>query len=188
MLNIRRVSPMVRSIGTMGVVMGLVGAVTFANLTSNVVALDPVTLDSATAHLKIGLTNGSGCTDGTDGPQAGFSRTGATALVPGVASTPFTFCLKNTGGVALNLTTEIPQAAFVDSVINPNLVTLAMTCDNPGSSSGTLDQYTGGTPLGTLAPGADTNCTATVTLSSSYSGSGGESVNPFAINFVGTQP
>jgi hypothetical protein len=113
--------------------------------------------------------------------------TGGSALVPGVASTPFAFCLKNTGDVALNLATEIPQAAFIGSVINPNLVTLAMSCDNPGSSSGTLDQYTGGTPLGSLAPGADTNCTATATLNSSYGGSGGESVNPFAIHFVGTQ-
>jgi len=182
MISLRSINPMVRAVGTMGAVAALVGGITFASLTSNTVALSPNTLTSATAHLLIGGTNGNGCAGATTGPQAGMTF----KMVPGVTSEPFPFCLKNDGDVPLDITTAIPQAALVGSPISPADVTLDMTCANGGSSHGTLNQYTGGTPLGSIDNGESTDCTATVTLSPSFSGPG-TTVNSFDIQFVGTQ-
>ncbi|HSX05925.1 MAG TPA: hypothetical protein VLF69_05625 [Candidatus Saccharimonadales bacterium] len=181
MFSIRKINPMVRAVGTMGAVGALVGGITFAALTSNTVALTQNTLTSATAALQIGLGNGGNCTD-----LSSTSKPGMTVkLTPGVPSTQYLFCLKNTGDVSLDLTTAIPQAALVGSPIPPADVTLDMTCGS-SNSSGTLDQYTGGTPLGTLAAGATVDCNATAELSSSFTGPG-TTVNPFDIQFVGTQ-
>ena len=178
---------MVRAIGTMGAVAAIVGGITFASLTSNTVALSPNTLSSSTAAIEIGLTNDGTCTDATAGPAAGMTET----LTPGVASSNYDFCLLNKGDTPLTITTAIPQAYFTgDTGILPSDVTLAMICTNGGSSSGTLDQYTGGTALGTLAASGsasdETDCHTNVTLSGSYTGSGG-SVPSFAIDFVGNQ-
>lgn len=182
MLDLRHMNPMVRAVGTMGAVGALVGGITFASLTSNTVALSPNTLTSATAALQIGLTNDGSCADASNGPQTGMTF----KLVPGTPSDNFDFCLKNTGDVPLDLTTAIPQAALVGSPIPPADVTLTITCDNPGTATGTLDQFTGGTTLGSLDAGAETDCQATAELSSTYSGTA-TTVNPFDIDFVGTQ-
>jgi hypothetical protein len=181
MFKLHKINPMVRAVGTMGAVMAVVGGVTFASLQSNTVALTDNTLVSATAHLQIGGTNGDSCAGASDGPQAGMSFSG---LVPGVQSAAFPFCLSNTGDIPLNVTTGIPTV--FTGTIPPSDVTLDMTCGDGGTSSGTLSAYTGGTPLGTLANGATTDCNAKVTLSPSYVGSGG-SVTPFEIDFVGNQ-
>ena len=183
MISLRNINPMVRAVGTMGAVAALVGGITFASLTSNTVALSPNTLTSATAHLLIGDDNGSSCETAGTANVPGFTDV---KMVPGVASNPLAFCLKNDGDVPLDITTAIPQAALVGSPISPADVTLDMTCDNGGSSHGTLNQYTGGTPLGNLGTGDSTDCTATVTLAPSFSGPG-TTVNSFDIQFVGTQ-
>jgi hypothetical protein len=182
MVSIRSINPMVRAVGTMGAVAAVVGGITFAALTSNTVALSPNTLGSATAALAIGAGNGSCANSGT-GNVAGFTDA---KLTPGVVSDPVEFCLKNTGDVPLDLTTAIPQVAFVDSPISPSDVTLDITCSNTGHAHGTLNQFTGGTPLGSLNAGASTDCQATAELSSSFSGTG-KTVNSFDIQFVGTQ-
>ena len=57
MLSLRNINPMVRSIGTMGAVVALVGGVTFANLQSNAVALSPNNISTGTASIQIGKTN-----------------------------------------------------------------------------------------------------------------------------------
>ncbi len=182
MVNIRRVSPMVRSIGTMGVVMGLVGAVTFANLQSSAVALDPNTFDSATAELAIGP--GTSCPDGDITQTTGLTAT----LVPGVASAPFAFCLDNTGDVPLSITAKIPTD-FSLSQISPSDVTLSLNCPTIGTLSGPLTAYSSavGFPGSQLATGPTEDCTATATLSGSYSGPGGQTLTPFRIEFVGNQ-
>jgi hypothetical protein len=65
---------------------------------------------------------------------------------------------------------------------------LNIGCDNGGFSTGTLDQYTGGTPLGAVGVGATTACNANVTLSSAFTSTGGgESVPSFDIAFTGTE-
>lgn len=175
---------MVRAVGTMGVVAAIAGGISFAALTSNTVALSPNTLASDTASLQLAAGNGTSCAGATGGPVTGMNF----KLAPGVTSDQFKFCLKNNGDISLNLSVAIPQGALTGSQIPPSDVTLALTCDNGGSSSGTLDQYTGGTPLGALASGASTDCQATATLSASYGGTGGQTVNSFDIDFVGTQP
>jgi len=183
MVNIRSINPMVRAVGTMGAVAAVVGGITFAALTSNTVALSPNTLGSATASLEIGSGNGNSCETSNDTKVAGFTDA---KLTPGVASDPVEFCLKNTGDVPLDLTTAIPQVAFVDSPISPSDVTLDITCENGGHAHGTLNQFTGGTPLGSLDADATTDCQATAELSASFSGTG-KTVNSFDIQFVGTQ-
>jgi hypothetical protein len=186
MVRFSKISPMVRAIGTMGAVAALVGAVTFAQLTSNTVALSPNTLSTATASLAIG--SGTSCPGGaTTGSVPGFNNV---KLTPGVTSAQLPFCLENNGDIPLDLTVAIPQSAFTgDTGVPPSAVTLDITCANGGHSSGTLDQYTGGTPLGSLsnAGGSNiTNCNATATLSSSFTGSG-QNVPSFDIDFTGTQ-
>jgi hypothetical protein len=187
MYKISKLSPVARAVGVIGATAALVTGVTFANLTSNTVALSPNTLDSASAQLAIGLTNTGTCADRNLGPRQGITAT----LIPGVASAPYEFCLANTGEVDLGLTVSIPQAALAGSQISPSLVNLSIVCDNGGTSSGALDQYTGGTPLGSLTASGgandNTDCEATVTLSGSYTGSGNETVNSFSINFDGSQ-
>lgn len=182
MINLRKISPMVRSIGTVGAVAGLVGAVTFANLTSNVVALDPNTLTSATAHLQISNDGGSTYSD--------TSVAGITAnLVPGVPSAPYAFKLKNTGDIPLNVSAHIPTD-FTGSLVSPNDVTLTLNCGT-GDVSFTLAAWAGGSAAvntGALAAGgAEFTCTEVVTLSGSYAGSGGQTVTPFKVEFTGTQ-
>ena len=176
---------MVRAVGTMGAVAALVGGITFAALTSNTVALSPNTLSAASANLEIAAGKGDSCTDYKTDKVAGFTNV---KLTPGVVSDPVLFCLKNTGDVPLDITTAIPQAAFSGSPISPADVTLDITCDSgTPSSAGTLNAYTGGTPLGaTLGIGDATSCSATVELSSGFTGPG-TTVNSFDIQFVGTQ-
>jgi hypothetical protein len=194
MFKLHKINPMVRAIGTMGAVAALAGGITFANLNTNTVALSPNTLDSADSSLQIGLTNGTSCDDANAGPRTGLTFTGASALVPGVTTAPFDFCLVNTGAIPVTVTTGIPQSVFASSVIPPSDVTLTLKCGANTPVSGTLDQFTGGSILGTLAAsgsdGAELDCNATVQLASSYAGNGGqgnEAVAPFAIDFVGNQ-
>ncbi len=181
MLGVHKLNPMARAIGTMGAIVAVVGGVTFATLSSNTVALTNNQLTAGTATLKISLDNSN-----FGNNKAGMSGTGYNNLQPGVTSPNYLFYIKNTGNIPLNLTVGIDQTAFVgDTGVQPGDVTLNISCDDGGSSSGTLNQYTGGTPLGTVNAGAVTTCNANVTLSSSYNGASGASVPSFDISFVG---
>ncbi len=187
MLKLSKINPMARAIGTMGAIAALVGGITFAALSSNTVALTNNQLSSATTTLAIadGSVATTGCA-GAGNTAPGMNFTGANALTPGQTSPAFPFCIKNTGTIPLNLTVSINQNAFNgDTGIQPGDVTLNITCDS-GSSSGTLNQYTGGTPLGAIAAGATDNCNATVQLASTVSTSNA-SVPAFDISFVGNQ-
>ncbi len=75
MFTIHKINPMVRAVGTMGAVAALVGGITFANLTSNTVALTPNNLTSATAALQIGPN----CSTLNSSSTPGFA---VTSLVP----------------------------------------------------------------------------------------------------------
>lgn len=180
MVNIRKMSPMVRSIGTMGVVAGLVGAVTFANLTSNAVAFGPNDVQTATASLAIETTGCSSESTGTLIP--GFSVTG---LVPGGAGSSINFCLANTGDVPMAITGSIPQNLTASvAALHTNL---SINCPGLGTLSANLNSWGPGTFTNPLAAGNTTNCTATVLLDSGYTGSGGESIPTFGVYFNGTQ-
>jgi hypothetical protein len=183
MISIRNINPMVRAVATMGAIAALVGGVTFANLSSNTAALSTNTLSSSTAALVIGA--GTNCPGDT--PQTSISGLTAT-LTPGVPTTPFAFCLDNTGNIPLSITAQIPTN-LTSSPIPATDVTLTLTCPNIGTLSGTLDQYANpasfpGAQLATTTP---EDCTATATLNASYTGSGNQAVTPFDIDFVGNQ-
>lgn len=180
MLSLHKINPMVRAVGTMGAVAALVTGVTFANLTSNTVALTNNTLSTATASLVIGST--SDCTDVSTTSVPGMSFTN---LIPGQTSAPFTFCLGNTGTIPLNVTAQIPQD-LSSSSLDPSKVTLNITCGGGTITKTLADLHTSAWafPSNPLSASGTWSCTATATLDSSVTGG---SVNPFTINFVGTQ-
>ena len=179
MLSLRNINPMVRAVGTMGAVAALVGGITFADLNTNTVALSPNTLTSATASLLIGSNSEAFTTP---------SVTGITAtLIPGVPA-PFTFYLKNSGQSDMNITASVPNG-FGGSTIPATDITLGFDCGG-GPVSYTLDQWAAGSaaiPGNPLTSGTTWTCTETATLSTGYTGSGGEAVKPFKVNFVGNQ-
>ncbi|GEM_PF-1622949 len=215
MLNLRNINPMVRAVGTMGAVAALTTGITFAQLTSNTVALSSNTLSTGSANLEIGavgshhnnnntdnttggtsgpLSNdttmgGGSCTHSTNGTIPGFNLTGSNGLLPGVQSDPLKFCLKNTSDVPLVLTATIPDDPFTTTAgLQPSDITLAITCGT-GSASATLDAYNNTTStesLGTLDANSSTNCQATVELNSSATITGTESLPSFDIEFTGT--
>jgi hypothetical protein len=180
MQRIRRINPLLRAIGIIGVVAGLTTAITFAALTSNTVALSPNTLASATANLQIG----SNTEAFSNTSVAGMTAT----LVPGTTSAPFTFFLKNNGQSDMNVTAHIPTV-FNASAIPPSDVTLSFDCGS-GPVAFTLDAWAAGSaaiPGNPLTAGNTWTCTETATLASSYSGAGGQTVQSFDVQFVGNQ-
>ncbi len=177
MLGIRKISPMARAIGTMGVVATLVGAVTFAAVTSNTVALTDNNLTSGTPMLQIG----------TAVDPFGNSATGLTATLKPNIPKSFTFFLQNNDTSPLTITASIPSS-FAGSQIPPSAVTMALDCGS-GSVSFPISSWAGGSaPIpGTVAAnGGIATCTETVTLDASYSPSG-NTLNSYTINFVGNE-
>lgn len=179
MIHLRSINPMVRAIATMGAVAALVGGVTFANLTSNTVALSPNNLTTATASLAIGA--GSTCPTGDTTSTTGLSDS---SLAPG-GSTSVNFCFDNTSGVPLLLTASIPQDLSA-SVAAQN-TTLTVACTTEGTLAGTLSSWGPATFTTPIAAGTQDTCTATAALSTSYTGAGGETIPAFSIDFVGSQ-
>jgi hypothetical protein len=187
MISIRNINPMVRAVGTMGAVAALAGGVTFAALSSNSVVLADNTLDSATATLAIGA--GSSCASNTKVSTPGFDHA---ALVPGEATDPVEFCLKNAGDVPLDITASVTNDTSPEGSIDPAKVTLDFDCnDGDETLSATLAELKAtGTPqmLGedSLGMTGQWDCTVTATLDDSVTDGG--SVGPFDISFVGTEP
>jgi hypothetical protein len=182
MFKLSKFSPVARAIGVIGGTAALVTGVTFANLTSNTVALDPNVLASGTAHLLIGSNTEAFTTN----PVAGINND---SLLPGVPSAPFTFYLKNDGDAPLDVTVHIPTV-FSGSAISPSDVKLKFECGGDPVEY-TLAEWAAGTasiPGGPLAAGGTWTCTEVATLSSNYAGDGGETVQQFRVEFVGTQP
>jgi hypothetical protein len=176
-----KINPLVRAVGTVGAVAALVGGITFAAQTSNTVKLTANTLTAATATLAL-----AGGTCPSTGSVTGTTATGMTFnnLAPGVESSPaFTFCLSNTGSVALDVTMTSPTDLSA-STITPSDVTLNITCGSTTTHT-TLDNLSTGAVVDTgLAAGANAQCSATATLSNSFSGNGGN-VTPFELDFAG---
>jgi hypothetical protein len=182
MSKLSKYSPIARAIAVIGATAGLVTGVTFAALTSNTVALTPNTVTVATASLVIGA--GSDCTEVVTTSTAGIN---APALAPGSSVTPVTFCIKNTGGVALNLSAAIPEAATLATDSGAQALNFGISCGALGSPTTLLSAWSP-EPFagGSLAAGATVVCTATATLSGSYSVSG-HVIPAFSVQFTGTQ-
>jgi len=103
MLNLRTMNPMVRAVGTMGAVSVLVGGITFASLTSNMVALTPSNLivqgvsksptscgtnnssvnvnNNTTQTSNTGNANATGGGSATSGSASNSNSTGTTITV-----------------------------------------------------------------------------------------------------------
>jgi hypothetical protein len=192
MLSIHKINPMVRAIGTMGAVVALVGGITYAatGLQSQTVKLSPNNLVTASAGLYIGAATVDTSTCGSVGGgdttvTPGFTT--ATPLVPGGSPVNSYFCFDNTGDVPLLVTASIPSLPTGTAANN---ITLNVTCTAEGALSltnSTLSSWSGGTFTTALPAGEQDTCTASATLSNSYSGTGGETVPSFDIDFVGNQ-
>jgi len=183
-MNIRKYAPIARAIGIIGVVAGLVTAVTFAAIASNQVSLAPNTLAAASANLLI-ASGSDNCVDG--GSTTSAPGLTATNLVPGVASAPNPFCIRNRGTIPLTITASIPQGVFT-SGINPADVTLTLNCGVGNVLSGPLTAYSSPVAFpNQLAASSEMDCNETATLSSSYSDATGMSVPTFEVDFVGNQ-
>ena len=181
MLSIHKINPMFRAVGTVGAVAALVGGITFANLTSNTVALSPNNLTSATAALAIA----GSCPATTTTPIPGLTDA---SLAPG-HSTSVSFCLGNTGDVPLSVSVSVPQNLTADSAAQAT--TLTITCTTEGTLSTTLSAWSNGASFAFPAPlpattGNQDSCTATAALSNGYS-SNGHTIPQFDINFTGNQ-
>jgi hypothetical protein len=193
MLSIRNINPMVRAIATMGAIAALVGGVTFAQLTSNTVALTSNSIDSATATLQISNDNSTYSNSAT-----GFTFSG---VVPGGAASPNqTFYLKNTGSTDLTLSSSITALPTWSGTVNNSLVRLNVTCTsliaggptiallNPGNDTMTL--YNTGdtfTNSGVIKSGDVDQCTINVSMDSgAFTGSGVTQTNTFDLDMSGT--
>lgn len=184
MQSIRLINPMVRAIVVIGSVAALVGAVTFAALTSNTVAIGPNTITTGNAALQIAA--GGNCETGTYGTSIpGFTVNDMTSSTD---VTPLEFCLKNAGDVALGIFGSIPEN--VTTAVASGHITLSISCTSIGNQSDTLNTWflAGNTFTDNpLNAGEAVGCSADLSLSSSYPGSGGETVPTFNIQFVGNE-
>lgn len=192
MLSIRKINPMARAIGTMGVVAGLVGVVTYAaTVNANPVSLTNNDLEVGTASLVIGLTQN--CSDGNHTSVQGMT---VTDMVPGSTSSPYAFCIGNDGNIPLNLTAIIPSTVTATGTIDPNDVSLHFLCGVGGANTGAVDvtktlvelqsaQTFGGSPLNNSTNNVYT-CQVTAHLASSAVVSSGAKINPFSVQFNGT--
>ncbi|HUB94124.1 MAG TPA: hypothetical protein VMB52_06500 [Verrucomicrobiae bacterium] len=183
MVNLRNINPMVRAVGTMGAVAAVVGGVTFASLTSNTVALSPNTMTTATASLAIGAADT--CPTGDTSTTTGF--TSATPLVPGGSPVTVDFCLDNKSNVPLLVTASIPTLPTGTAASD---TTLSISCTTEGdltANTQTLNSFAA-TPFAVALPAnAQDTCTASASLSTGYSGTGGETIPAFDIDFIGNQ-
>ncbi|MET0779538.1 MAG: hypothetical protein ABWY71_01755 [Candidatus Saccharimonadales bacterium] len=100
MRSIRLVNPVLRAIGVIGIVAGLVTGVTFAALNDQAVLADS-SISTPTATLK--LWDG----DSFESQAPGFV---VTDLVPGAGSGEKLFYFQNTGALDLTITAHIPNA------------------------------------------------------------------------------
>jgi hypothetical protein len=187
MLSLHKINPMVRAIGTMGAVAGLVAGITFAQ-SSNTVALTNNTLTASSYALTIGLGGAGGGSNTTDCVGSGTTQTGfsATSLVPGgAASTPYDFCITNTGTTALAVSMTTPTN-FSTSTIPASDVSLSVTCGTTTATPVLLSALSTPVPVDTsIAAGTTDDCSATASLSSGYTGNGG-AITPFDLDFSGS--
>jgi len=183
MKNLRKYSPMFRAVGVIGVVAGLVTAVTFANLTSDVVALDPNNLEVASASLVIDA--GGTCGNVSPTTEPGLQ---ATNLAPGDTVSK-AFCIRNTGDVPVTITGTVSavDASGLNASLAAQATTLTIECGADAPISGALNTGWVTTFPTPLDPATTVECTADALLSSSFGGSGGDVIPEFKINFVGTQ-
>lgn len=183
MFGIKKFNPVAKAVGIMGAVAALAGGITFASLQSNTVALSPNNLVTASATLAIGA--GTTCPGGDTTTTTGFTTT--SPLVPGGSPVTTGFCLTNKGDVPLTVSANIPTNPSGTAATD---TTLGISCTTEGdltNNTQTLNAFSTTAFTNPLPAGASDNCTASAALSNSYSGTGGETVPVFDIDFTGNQ-
>lgn len=183
MSRLSKFKPVFRSIGVIGATAGLVSAVTFANLTSNTVALSPNSVTVASTALNIGDGACAGLAPGT---RPGFNVSNFSVSNPATVN----FCLSNTGEVPLLINGSV--SAGDPGALNGNAAaqasTLTIQCGSDPAISGTLNTgWTTNFPTALTVSNQEV-CSATLTLSPSYTGPSDSAIPSFDINFVGTEP
>ena len=183
-MNLRKYSPVLRAVGIVGVVAGLVTAVTFAQLTSSTVVLADNTLTADSANIAIGtgvaIATPSTCTAASSSAP-GLS---APSFKPGDTAT-VNFCLQNSSDFAQTLTATIPQTPMGSDAAAAT--TFTITCATEGPLTSNLNTWGPGTFGAPIPAHSSDACTATATLSAAYNGSGVNTIPTFNVNFVGTQ-
>lgn len=192
MLSTYRINPLARAIGIIGVVAALVAATTFAALTSQA-TLTNNTIASATADLQVD-SDGDASYGSTD---EGFAFT---SVVPGgaaVPSTPFTFKLKNNGGVGgtnLSVSVKIPVLPTWSGIVDNSKVDVVLACSGgivyASTPTDLLTLSTTGVTLGSLVTTSGSeiaDCTAQVQMDlDAFSGPGVNTTSGFTLEFTGT--
>ncbi len=185
--KLRKISPMVRAIGTMGAVAAVVGGITFAQLTSNTVALYGNELDATTHVLQI--SNGGAFGDNA----SGFSNS---SLVLGKEGPKQAFYLQNLANVSLSICAQIANAGTVNNlnladvvvnfynengslIANPTFQALVSACQ-PLNTLNPNAQGNGG------VPGTNGNYEYSITLQDGAVTGNPASIPTFDLDFTGT--
>ncbi len=194
MVGVFKMSPLLRAIGVIGAVAALVTGITFAALQSQA-TLTNNTISSATADLQI-KSGGRFDTFAT-----GFAFVNVVPGGPAVPSVPFSFDLKNNGGLsganldikvyaALPIFTSIPVLSTVapDKVFVRFNCTGGLTITNLDRSLTTLSTAGGVAFGGPLAPTSGSeiaNCTAQAYMQTDAFSGSSTSSNNFNLVFTG---
>ncbi|CAN5386035.1 hypothetical protein BH10PAT3_BH10PAT3_5190 [soil metagenome] len=182
------ITPLMRAVGVMGIVMLIVSGVTFAALQSQQAVLSGNTIQSATADLKIS----------TDGTAYAGSRTGFdfSSVVPGGPAVPaagYSFYLKNSGSTGSQVKVGVSSAPTNISAIDLSKVSIVIT-HVPGGTpqtmtlSSLISTYAdGGTALTDILPaGAAYQYKIQVSMSSDAFSGSGAALGNIDFVFIGT--
>lgn len=184
MQAIRSFSPLLRAFLVIGAVAALVTSITFANL-SNTATLADNQFTTATAELKIWDPVDLAYED----VVTGFNFTN---VVPGTPTLPFTFWLKNDGGVPLDVTvvssdgleTGITNNDGVDFTITNVAEAVSVTYSYEALIDGTPDQL----PGTDLDPAEEEQYTVSLLVDGAAVTGSSASITDMDWTFTGTQP
>lgn len=178
-----KINPLARAIGTFGAVAALATGITFAAFSSSV-TLTNSQFSTATADLKI--WDG----DSYESTATGFNFTN---VVPGVETAPFTFWLKNFGGVPLDVTSVSDNAAIHNGISDPSQVEVKVTnVTSPETTTFALSTLWDVTPDdwpgNQLDAGEEDQYTITVKINNAAVSGSSASLTNLNLTFTGTQP
>lgn len=182
----RRTLAVARAVGVIGATAALIAGVTFAALTSNNVTLTNNSFATASADLQIWDPGSSSY--GLTTPGFNFTN-----IVPGPGETgPFTFWLKNSGGVPLTITGV--GSGGTSSNVDLTQVNVKITNLTAGGSPANYSMYdllTGPPDLlpgGDLASGDQDQYEVKLTVPVSAVSGTSASMSGVTWTFTGTQP
>jgi hypothetical protein len=188
MRNLRKYNPILRAVGVIGVVAGLVTAVTFAvsgGLTTTA-SLTNNSISSATASLLV--LHGSGTPISNTDTGFAFSN-----IVPGgPASGPDTFTLKNAGSVDLGVTVYATSSTVTGTLDNSKVhFCFTRVTGGPSTSCFTYASMLANfntLPGGTITTGSgNIEYTVSVNMDSGAVTGSSASIGNFDMVFTGTQ-